>query len=88
MKDYKKEIDYFDYSKKPYGIPNEHAWDSLVDKKEVKKFENKEHKKQEYEIGEGVFVKASELLKPTKGDIAQSSPEVTGQFNAKPFPNK
>ena len=85
MKDYKQELDHYEYNKK-FKLPKEHKWDSLKDEEEVKKFEKKEHKHQIYEFGENVFKTAKELLTPNKTDIKQSSPEITGQFEAKPYP--
>lgn len=87
MKDYKKELDHYEYNKK-YKLPKEHKWDSLKDEEEVKKFEGYEHENQIYEFDENVFKTAKELLTPAKGDVKQSSPEVTGQFVAKPFPSE
>lgn len=82
MKYYKKEIDNFDYSKK-YN-PKEHRFDFLKDKEEAKKFEEGNHKKRTYEVAKNVFKTAEELIKPTKGDIRQSSSEITGQANINP----
>lgn len=85
MKDYRLELDRYEYNSR-YNVRKEHMWDSLKDDKEVKKFEGHKHENQKYEFGEDVFKTAKDLLTPTNDDIRQSSPEVTGQFEAKPFP--
>lgn len=81
MKDYKKELDHYEYNER-FKVPGEHKWDSLKDSEEVRKFENLEHKNQEYEIDEDVIKPLKELLPPVKDDVPQSSPEITGQFVA------
>lgn len=83
MKDYNIELNHYEYNKK-YKVPNEHKWDSLKNEEEVKKFEKYEHENQTYEIDEDVFKTAKELLTPNKEDIKQSSPEITGQYEANP----
>ena len=81
MKDYGKELDNYEYNEK-YKVPGEHKWDSLRKSKEVEKFEKLEHENQEYEIDDDVVKPLKELLPPKKGDVPQSSPEITGQFVA------
>ncbi len=83
MKDYKKELDHYEYNKR-FKSAREHSLDFLKDDKEVKKFESGEHDKRTYEVQEGVFKTAKELLTPTKNDIRQSNPEITGQADANP----
>lgn len=83
MKDYKKELDNYEYNKK-YRVENEHRFDFLKEKEDAKKFEDGEHKLRTYEVKDGVMRPAKELIIPTKGDVKQSSPEITGQFVALP----
>ena len=83
MKDYKKELEHYEYNKR-FKFAREHSLDFLGDEEEAKKFENGEHDKRTYEVQEGVFKTAKELLTPTKNDIRQSNPEITGQAVANP----
>lgn len=87
MKDYKKELEQYEYNKR-FKSAREHSLDFLKDDKEVKKFESGEHDKRTYEVQEGVFKTAKELLTPTKNDIRQSNPEITGQAVANPPSSK
>ena len=87
MKDYKKELDHYEYNKR-FKSAREHSLDFLKDDKEVKKFESGEHDRRTYEVQEGVFKTAKELLTPTKNDIRQSNPEITGQAVANPPSSK
>ena len=83
MKDYKKEREHYEYNKR-FKSAREHSLDFLGDEEEAKKFENGEHDKRTYEVQEDVFKTAKELLTPTKNDIRQSNPEITGQAVANP----
>lgn len=83
MKDYKKDLDNYEYNKR-FKVPGEHAFDFLKDKDEAKKFEDMKHKKRTYEVKEGVFKTANELLNPKKNNVRQSNPEITGQAIANP----
>ena len=83
MKNYNKELDNFEYNKR-FRLYSEHKWDFLKNKSERADFEKKEHESQKIEVAEGVFKDLRELLIPAKGDVKQSSPEITGQHNALP----
>jgi len=78
MKDYKKELENYEYDKRDY-VRRGHELDFLKDEKEAEKFEEGNHMKRKYEISKDEFKPISELLKPERM-VRQSSPEITGQF--------